>query len=106
MRVTTTLALSSVSIAALALAAPATAKSHTGVAVAAAAAVQTKPIPCTQPDANGNCPQPTQNEASPPQQLPRSEAAIESGRAEGKIGENIVVTGTRINRPTLRQPVP
>jgi outer membrane receptor protein involved in Fe transport len=106
MRVTTTLALSSVSVVALALAAPAAAKSHTGVAVAAAAAVQTKPIPCTQPDANGNCPQPAQTEASPPQQLPQSEAAIESGRAEGKVGENIVVTGTRINRPTLVSPVP
>src|SRR5690349_3912847 len=100
MRITNIFALSSVSLAALAIAAPAGAKTAAVADAGAAAAAQPS---CPTPNASGNC-SPSKNEARPPEQLPPTEQAIESGRAEP--GQQIVVTGTRINRPTLVSPVP
>ena len=95
MRVTNILALSSVSLAALSVATP---------AWAAGTAAAAQPVPCETRDAQGNCPSPSQNEARPPEQIQQTEQGIKSGRT--KAGEQIVVTGTRINRPTLVSPVP
>ena len=86
MRLFTTAALSSVSIAALALAAPAPAK-------AAAAAQDPTPAPCV------NVP------AGPQHDQCVADARKAQGEAPAR-GEQIVVTGTRINRPTLTSAVP
>jgi outer membrane receptor protein involved in Fe transport len=88
MRNTKLIVLSSVSLVALSTGATA--------APSAPAAPPHPPVTCQQPDANGNCPSPTQSD--------QGERQLAQGPAAG--GAQIVVTGTRINRPTLTSTVP
>src|SRR5436190_19649766 len=86
MRILKAAALSSVSIAALAFATPSTAE-------AAAAAQEPTPAPCV-------------NIAAGPE---HDQCVADARKAQGEAptkGESIVVTGTRINRPTLTSAVP
>ena len=86
MRILKAAALSSVSIAALAFATPSIAK-------AAAAAQDPTPAPCV-------------NIAAGPE---HDQCVADARKAQGEAptkGESIVVTGTRINRPTLTSAVP